>query len=71
MQWDPIDTAQAAMISAFETGVSLGFKIMWPNGTYVLFYGSVGYSGSPGGSAQGITTSQAAIAMNGNPTYSK
>jgi len=71
MQWDPTDVAQQAMIDAFEDGTQLGFRIMWPNGTFAMFYGSVGYSGAPGGSSQGVTTSPAAIAMNGNPTYGK
>lgn len=69
MQWDPADTAQAAMRKASELGKSLGFRIRWPSGTYMLFYGSVGFSGAPGGGNQGVTTTQAAIAMNGTPTY--
>jgi len=44
---------------------------MWPNNTYCAFYGTVGYSGVPGGSNQGITTSPAAVALGGNPTYGK
>lgn len=69
MQWDPGDTAQAAMQTAFETSEARGFRIRWPNGRYMLFYGSVGFSGMPGGGNQAITTTQAAIAMNGAPTF--
>lgn len=69
MQWDPGDTAQEAMRIAFETSEARGFRIRWPNGRYMLFYGSVGFSGTPGGGNQGITTTQAAISMNGAPTY--
>lgn len=69
LQWDPGDTAQAAMQAAFETSSARGFRVRWPNGRYMLFYGSVGFSGMPGGDNQGITTTQAAIAMNGAPTY--
>lgn len=69
MQWDPGDAAQAAMKTAFETSESRGFRIRWPNGRYMLFYGSVGFSGTPGGGNQGITTTQAAVSMNGAPTY--
>jgi hypothetical protein len=69
LQWDPSDPAQAAMNTASETSQSRGFRIRWPNGRYMLFYGSVGFSGAPGGDNQGITTTQAAIAMNGAPTY--
>lgn len=69
MQWDPTDAAQQAMIDAYEIRAPRAFRIMWPDGTYAMFYGTVGYSGAPGGSNQGVTTSPAAIAMNGNPTY--
>jgi hypothetical protein len=69
LQWDPSDTAQAAMNAASETSQSKGFRIRWPNGRYMLFYGSVGFSGMPGGDNQGITTTQAAISMNGAPTF--
>lgn len=69
MQWDPSDAAQAAMQAAFETSAARGFRVRWPNGRYMLFYGSVGFSGMPGGENQGVTTTQAAIAMNGAPTF--
>lgn len=69
LQWDPGDTAQAAMQAAFEASAARGFRVRWPNGRYMLFYGSVGFSGMPGGDSQGITTTQAAIAMNGAPTF--
>jgi len=68
MQWDPASTGQQAMQSAFEVRASKAFKITWPSGAYVAFYGSVGYSGAPGGSKQGITTTNAAIAAEGNLT---
>lgn len=68
MQWDPADTAQAAMIAAYKTGANKGFKITWPSGRFVMFYGTVGYTGMPGGASQGVTTSPAAIAMNGSVT---
>lgn len=69
MQWDPGQAAQKAMIAASESGDQKGFKIQWPNGRFMLFYGSVGYAGVPGGSNQGVTTSPAAVAMAGLPTY--
>ncbi len=69
LQWDPSDTAQIAMLNAFTTRTSKGFRITWPNGRYAMFYGSVGYAGLPGGSSQGVTTSPAAVSMNGSATY--
>ena len=69
MNWDPADAGQTAMINAFTTGSAKGFKVLYPNGRYVLFSGTVGYGGAPGGGSQAITTSPAAIALSGPPTY--
>lgn len=65
MQWDPSDAAQQAMLAAFRTRANKGFKCMWPDGAFVLWYGTVGYTGAPGGGKQGITTSPAKITMLG------
>lgn len=65
MQWDPSNAAQAAMITAFQTRANKGFKVMWPDGAFILFYGTVGYTGAPGGGNQGVTTSPAKISMLG------
>lgn len=70
MNWDPSDAGQAAMINAFTDGDQKCFKILWPNGRYALFNGSVGYGGTPGGASQGVTTAPAAIALTGDATYS-
>lgn len=68
MQWDPSSAAQQAMISAFQTRANKGFKVMWPDGAFVLWYGTVGYTGAPGGGKQGVTTSPAKITMLGGLT---
>jgi hypothetical protein len=68
MQWDPANAAQQAMIAAFRTRASRGFKILWPDGAYALFYGTVGYTGAPGGGSQAITTSPAKVVMAGPVT---
>jgi len=65
MQWDPSATAQQAMIAAFQTRANKGFKIVWPDGAFALWYGTVGYTGAPGGGKQGVTTSPAKITMLG------
>jgi len=70
-QWDPNDVAQKAMRTAFEVAGERVFKIKWPNGTFVLFNGTVGFNGAPGGDNQGITTTQGAVAVSGKPTYGK
>lgn len=63
IQWDPADVAQQAMRHAFDIRANKGFKILWPDGAYILFYGTVGYTMAPGGGKQAVTISQAKIAM--------
>lgn len=68
MQWDPADAAQQAMRRAFDTRANKGFKVLWPDGAYILFYGTVGYTMAPGGAKQGVTVAPAKIAMLGAHT---
>ena len=68
MQWDPGSAAQKAMLDAFRTRANKGFRVVWPDGANVLFYGTVGYTGAPGGGKQGVTTSPAKITMLGGLT---
>lgn len=65
MQWDPSSAAQQAMIAAFASRANKGFKVQWPDGAFSLWYGTVGYTGAPGGQKQGVTTSPAKITMLG------
>lgn len=69
MQWDPGNAAQQAMLTASEAGDQKVFRIRWPNGRYMMFYGDVSYAGVPGGDSQGVTTSPAAMAVAANPTF--
>lgn len=69
MQWDPSDAAQKAMLAAYEVRASKAFKITWPGGRYTMFVGTVGYAGAAGGTPQGVTTSPAAISLDGAPTH--
>ena len=68
MQWDPSSAAQQAMRTAFDTRANKAFKVLWPDGAYILFYGTVGYTMAPGGGKQGVTTAPAKIAMLGAHT---
>jgi hypothetical protein len=70
MQWDPAAPGQLAMKTAFESRASKAFRIQWPSGAYAMWYGSVGYSGAPGGNKQGVTTTNAAISTEGNLSLS-
>ena len=68
-QWDPANAGQAAMLAAYKAAATRGFKITWPNGRTCMFYGTVGFSGMPGGGKQGITTATASVALEADPTY--
>ena len=68
MQWDPANTAQQAMKTAYTTLANKGFRVVWPDGAWVAWYGTVGYTGAPGGGKQGITTSPAKITQLGDLT---
>lgn len=66
MQWDPSSAAQQAMLQSFKTLANKGFRVVWPSGAQVAWYGTVGYTGAPGGGKQGVTISPAKITMLGN-----
>jgi len=63
IQWDPANAAQQAMRRAYEIRAAKGFKVLWPDGAFILFYGAVGYTMSPGGGKQGVTTAPAKIVL--------
>jgi len=69
MQWDPANAAQQAMLAAYKAATPKGFKITWPNGRTCMFYGTVGFTGMPGGGKQGVTTTACAVALEADPTY--
>ncbi len=69
MQWDPANAAQQAMLAAYKAATPKGFKITWPNGRTCMFYGTVGFTGMPGGGKQGVTTTNCAVALEADPTY--
>lgn len=68
MQWDPSSAAQQAMRIAYATLANKGFKVVWPDGAWAAWYGTVGFTGAPGGGKQGVTTSPAKITQLGNLT---
>lgn len=66
--WDPANVGQAALKAAFAAATAKGFKITWPSGRFILFYGTVSFADMPGGAAQGVTTTPCTIALLGAPT---
>lgn len=69
LQWDPANAAQVAMLAAYKAAAAKAFKITWPNGRTVMFYGTVGFSGMPGGGKQAVTTVTCGIALEADPTF--
>lgn len=67
--WDPDNAGQQAMQTAFTADTPKAFKITWPSGKFMMFYGSIGFSGMIGGASQGVTTTPASVALLGAPTY--
>ena len=68
--WDATDAGQAAMKAASDTQARRVFKFQFGVGGKILYLGGyVGFSGLPGGQAQGLVTTKAVITSNGTPTY--
>lgn len=68
--WDIADAAQAAMKAASDTQDQRAFRFTFGTGGKIMvFVGYVGFTGSPGGSAQDKVTTPSTITAFGSPTY--
>ena len=68
--WDANDVGQIAMKSASDIQAKRAFKFQFgTGGKILLFAGYVGFSGVPGGQAQGLVSTKAVITSNGTPTF--
>lgn len=68
--WDIADTGLLALKVASDNQAQRAFRFTFgTGGNIMLFYGYVGASLLPGGSAQALVTTPAVITMNGTPTY--
>lgn len=68
--WDPSDIGLTALKTASDSQSKRAFRFTFGlGGKVMLFYGYVGASLLPTGSAQQLVTTQAVITMNGTPTY--
>lgn len=47
MLWDPTDATSQAIRLAADTAAKLGFKVLFPDGLEMLFFGYIGASGMP------------------------
>lgn len=68
--WDIADTGLVALKAASDNQSQRAFRFTFgTGGNIMLFYGYVGASLLPGGSAQNLVTTPSVITMNGTPTY--
>lgn len=68
--WDVSDAGLLAMKNASDAQAKRAFKFQFGvGGQIMVFAGYVGASLLPGGSAQQLVTTSAAITMNGTPSY--
>ncbi len=70
MLWDPTDASMQAIVSAADTAARLGFKILFPDGLEMLFFGYIGASGLP--RVQGndsIIETTVSVSMDTRPRY--
>lgn len=68
--WDPQDTGLQTLIAAGDSAERLGFKILFPDGLEMLFFGYVGASGMPQASdISSIMTTQLSVTMATRPRY--
>lgn len=70
MIWDPTTAAAAALLVAADTAQRLGFKVLFPDGLEMLFFGYIGASGLPNvGSSNEIMQTNISISMDSRPRY--
>lgn len=68
--WDVTDVGLLAMKTASDAQAKRAFKFTFGSGGQIMvFAGYVGANLAPGGSAQGLVTTQSVITMNGSPSY--
>lgn len=68
--WDVSDAGLLAMKTASDAQAKRAFKFTFGSGGQIMvFAGYVGAHLLPGGSAQGLVTTQTVITMNGSPSY--
>jgi hypothetical protein len=70
--WDPNDAGLIAIQSASDATSKVGFKVVFPDGLELLFFGYVGASGLPkADNANSIMTTDVSITMASRVRYAK
>lgn len=70
MLWDPSDATAQAMLAAADSAAKVGFKILFPDGLEMLFFGYIGSSGMPTvDNNNSIMMTKVSISMATRPRY--
>ncbi|QZA80184.1 phage tail protein [Deefgea piscis] len=67
--WDPMDAVQVRLRQASDTRQKLAMKIQYPNGLEMLFFGYIGFSGTPEGGGNEVHTATVSITQASAPRY--
>ena len=70
MLWDPTTAAAQAIVSAADSAARLGFKVLFPDGLEMIFFGYIGASGLPRTEGNNsVMTTSVSISMATRPRY--
>lgn len=70
MLWDPTSATAHAVLAAADSAKRLAFKVLFPDGLEMLFYGYIGSSGMPkAGSNNEVMQASVSITMATRPRY--
>ena len=70
MIWDPTDATMLAIVAAADSAARLGFKVLFPDGLEMLFFGYIGASGLPRiDNNQSIIQASVSVSMATRPRY--
>lgn len=70
MIWDPTDATMQAIVTAADSAARLGFKVLFPDGLEMLFFGYIGASGLPRvDNNQSIIQANVSVSMATRPRY--
>lgn len=70
MLWDPASAMAQAVLTAADSAQRLAFKVLFPDGLEMLFYGYIGSSGMPkAGSNNEVMQASVSITMATRPRY--
>lgn len=69
MLWDPSTAVAAALLAAADSATRLGFKVLFPDGLEMLFFGYIGSSGLPNINNNEVIQTTVNVSMDSRPRY--